>query len=217
MQRRSPCHEPRLADRRRPRRRRTADAQAARTLALADVVLVDDLVNPEVLHSRATTRRSSTSASAAGSNPRRNPRIVAMMLDHLRAGRSVARLKGGDPFVFGRGGEEQQALQAAGIHVEIISGITAGIAAPAAIGIPVTHRDHAQGVIFVTGHGAGEHEAVLARARRHAHDARHLHGHAAAQRQAIATRCCAPTCRPTRLAPRSNRRRAPSSAMSARR
>jgi uroporphyrin-III C-methyltransferase len=132
--------------------------KATRALAQADVVLVDDLVNPDVLQfARADAevvyvgkRGGQPSTSQAG--------IVAAMLAHLRAGRSVARLKGGDPFVFGRGGEEQQALQAEGIHVEVINGITAGIAAPAAIGIPVTHRDHAQGVVFVTGHGAGSGE-----------------------------------------------------------
>jgi uroporphyrin-III C-methyltransferase len=133
--------------------------KAARTLALADVVLVDDLVNPEVLQFARTDAQIIHVGKRGGQTSTPQHEIVATMLEHLRAGRSVARLKGGDPFVFGRGGEEQQALQAAGVHVEIISGITAGIAAPAAIGIPVTHRDHAQGVIFVTGHGAGEHEA----------------------------------------------------------
>ena len=133
--------------------------KAARTLALADVVLVDDLVNPDVLQFAREDAQIVYVGKRGGQQTTPQPDIVAMMLEHLRAGRSVARLKGGDPFVFGRGGEEQQALQDAGIHVEIISGITAGIAAPAAVGIPVTHRDHAQGVIFVTGHGAGEHEA----------------------------------------------------------
>jgi uroporphyrin-III C-methyltransferase len=133
--------------------------KAARTLALADVVLVDDLVNPEVLQFARADAQVVYVGKRGGHASTPQPEIVAMMLDHLRAGRSVARLKGGDPFVFGRGGEELQALQAAGVQVEIVSGITAGIAAPAAIGVPVTHRDHAQGVIFVTGHGAGEHEA----------------------------------------------------------
>ena len=133
--------------------------KAVRTLALADVVLVDDLVNPEVLQFARDDAQIVHVGKRGGQESTPQAAIVSTMLEHLHAGRSVARLKGGDPFVFGRGGEEQQALQAAGIHVEIISGITAGIAAPTAIGIPVTHRDHAQGVIFVTGHGAGEHEA----------------------------------------------------------
>ncbi|MEX3931868.1 uroporphyrinogen-III C-methyltransferase [Paraburkholderia phymatum] len=133
--------------------------KAVRALAQADVVLVDDLVNPEVLQFARDDALIVHVGKRGGHASTPQPAIVAMMLDYLRAGRSVARLKGGDPFVFGRGGEELQALQAAGVHVEIVSGITAGIAAPAAIGIPVTHRDYAQGVIFVTGHGAGEHEA----------------------------------------------------------
>ncbi|ACC72322.1 uroporphyrinogen-III C-methyltransferase [Paraburkholderia phymatum] len=133
--------------------------KAVRTLAQADVVLIDDLANPEVLQFARDDALIVHVGKRGGHASTPQPAIVAMMLDHLRAGRSVARLKGGDPFVFGRGGEEQQALQAAGVHVEIVNGITAGIAAPAAIGIPVTHRDYAQGVIFVTGHGAHEHEA----------------------------------------------------------
>ncbi|MBW9104627.1 uroporphyrinogen-III C-methyltransferase [Paraburkholderia phenoliruptrix] len=142
--------------------------KATRALAQADVILVDDLVNPDVLQ---FARESATIVHVGkrGGHPS-TPQagIVTQMLEHLKAGRSVARLKGGDPFVFGRGGEEQQALHAAGIEVEIISGITAGIAAPAALGIPVTHRDHAQGVVFVTGHGAGTSEpdwAALAATR----------------------------------------------------
>src|SRR2546425_10002061 len=75
-----------------------------------------------------------------------------MMLKIVEAGQTVARLKGGDPFVFGRGGEEMQALMEPGIEVEVISGITAGIGVPAALGIPVTHREIARGVTFVTGH-----------------------------------------------------------------
>lgn len=132
--------------------------KAARVLALADVVLVDDLVNPDVLQFARADAVVIHVGKRGGHPSTPQAGIVAQMLDHLQAGRSVARLKGGDPFVFGRGGEEQQALQAAGIEVEIVNGITAGIAAPAAIGIPVTHRDHAQGVVFVTGHGAGSGE-----------------------------------------------------------
>ncbi|ACD19363.1 uroporphyrin-III C-methyltransferase [Paraburkholderia phytofirmans PsJN] len=132
--------------------------KATLALAQADVVLVDDLVNPEVLQFARADALVVYVGKRGGHPSTPQEGIVAQMLEHVRAGRSVARLKGGDPFVFGRGGEEQQALHAAGIEVEVINGITAGIAAPAAIGIPVTHRDHAQGVVFVTGHGAGSGE-----------------------------------------------------------
>ena len=132
--------------------------KATRALAQADVVLVDDLVNPDVLQFARADALVVYVGKRGGHPSTPQAGIVAQMLEHARAGRSVARLKGGDPFVFGRGGEEQQALQAAGIVVEVINGITAGIAAPAAIGIPVTHRDYAQGVVFVTGHGAGSGE-----------------------------------------------------------
>lgn len=132
--------------------------KAVRAIAAADVLLVDDLVNPEVLrHARADARIEHV-GKRGGHASTPQAEIVATMLAHLRAGRSVARLKGGDPFVFGRGGEELIALGAAGFEVEVVSGITAGIAAPAALGIPVTHRGDAQGVIFVTGHGAGADE-----------------------------------------------------------
>ncbi|VVD60236.1 uroporphyrinogen-III C-methyltransferase [Pandoraea capi] len=132
--------------------------KAMRALGQADVVLVDDLVNPGILAMAAPHAQIVYVGKRGGhaSTPQRE--IIALMLSHLRAGRSVARLKGGDPFVFGRGGEELQALQAAGVPVEILGGITAGIAAPTTLGIPVTHRGLAQGVIFVTGHSAGEDE-----------------------------------------------------------
>ena len=74
------------------------------------------------------------------------------MIERARAGSSVVRVKGGDPFVFGRGGEEAEALRAAGVEFEVVPGVTAGVAAPAYAGIPVTHREDSSAVAFVTGH-----------------------------------------------------------------
>jgi uroporphyrin-III C-methyltransferase len=88
------------------------------------------------------------------------------MVMAVKEGDNVVRLKGGDPFIFGRGGEEIQALQAAGIEVTVINGITSGLAAMTSLGVPLTHRDHAHGVVFVTGHAkpgdAGTDWALLA-------------------------------------------------------
>jgi uroporphyrin-III C-methyltransferase len=128
--------------------------KAVRALSEADVVLVDDLVNPEVLKFARADAFVKHVGKRGGHPSTPQAVIIEEMLAHVRAGRVVARLKGGDPFVFGRGGEEVEALRAAGVKVEVVSGITAGIAAPASVGIPVTHRDHTMGVVFITGHGA---------------------------------------------------------------
>lgn len=106
---------------------------------------------------RALTSRNRALSEIMGPRARRcksTPQefIERRMIAEAKAGLTVARIKGGDPFVFGRGGEEMRALNAAGIEVEVVPGITAGIAAPAALGIPVTHRDFAHGVTLVTGH-----------------------------------------------------------------
>ena len=131
--------------------------KAARLLRAADVVLVDDLVDRRVLaHARRGARvievgkRGGCRINSRASTPQAF--IEKLMVRYARRGATVIRLKGGDPFVFGRGGEEWAALIRAGIPVEAVSGITAGIAAPAALGIPVTHRDVARGVTFLTGH-----------------------------------------------------------------
>jgi uroporphyrin-III C-methyltransferase len=130
--------------------------KAARAIAQADVILIDDLVNRAVLaHARdgvrvvAVGKRGGCASTSQGF-------IERLMVNEARAGHAVVRLKGGDPFLFGRGGEELARLRAAGIAAEVIPGITSGLAAPLAAGVSVTHRDHSPGVIFVTGHEKDE-------------------------------------------------------------
>ena len=139
--------------------------KAVRALRRASVVLVDDLVADGVLRYVRRTARVIHVGKRGGCASTPQAFIEKLMIAEARRGEQVVRLKGGDPFVFGRGGEERDALRAAGIEVEVVNGITAGIAAPAAIGIPVTDRRFTQGVALVTGHGS-EHEpdwAALAR------------------------------------------------------
>jgi len=126
--------------------------RAARTLAAADVVLVDDLVNRDVLvHCRAAARIVAI-GKRAGCRSTPQAFIERLMLRYARQGYTVVRLKGGDPFVFGRGAEELEFLARHGIAAEVVCGITAGIAVPAALGIALTHREVARGVTFVSGH-----------------------------------------------------------------
>jgi uroporphyrin-III C-methyltransferase len=141
--------------------------RAARLIAAADLLLVDDLVDARVLDLARPDARVLAVGKRGGCVSTEQAFIHQLMIRETRHGARVVRLKGGDPFVFGRGGEECDALRAAGIEVEVVPGITAGIAAPAAIGIPVTDRRHVSGVAFVTGHaqpgGAGADWAALAR------------------------------------------------------
>lgn len=126
--------------------------KAVRVIGEADVALVDDLVNPAVLAHLRPGARVIHVGKRGGCKSTPQAFIEKLLVAEAQAGHTVVRLKGGDPFVFGRGGEETAALDKAGIRWEVISGITAGIAAPAAAGIPVTHRDAGRGVAFITGH-----------------------------------------------------------------
>jgi uroporphyrin-III C-methyltransferase len=126
--------------------------KAARALAAADVVLVDELVNRGCLAHARPDARIIEVGKRGGCKSTPQSFIEKLLVLYASQGRNVVRLKGGDPFVFGRGGEEAEALRAQGIDVEVIPGVTAGTAVPATLGIPVTHRELARGVTFVTGH-----------------------------------------------------------------
>lgn len=127
---------------------------AAHALADADVVLHDALVAPEIL-ALAPQARIEAVGKRAGRPGTLQLRINQRLIQFARAGHRVVRLKGGDPMLFGRGGEEVLALAAAGVPFRIVPGITAGIGGAAAAGIPTTHRGLGQSVVFATGHGAG--------------------------------------------------------------
>lgn len=125
---------------------------ALRAMNEADVILHDRLVSDEVLRlARRDAQRIEVGKSAQGHSVRQEA-IHALMLEHARAGKRVVRLKGGDPFIFGRGGEELEFLRAHGIAYEVVPGITAAVACAAYAGIPLTHRDRAQSVRLVTAH-----------------------------------------------------------------
>jgi len=125
--------------------------KARRLLDEADVVLHDKLPGPEILETIPEAKREDVGKRAGGERTPQSE-INARLVELAEAGEDVVRLKGGDPFVFGRGGEEMQHLAENEIPFEVVPGITSAIAAPAAADIPVTHRDHASSVSFVTGH-----------------------------------------------------------------
>jgi len=126
--------------------------KALKAIQAATVLLVDDLVSPEVVAHASPRARIVYVGKRGGCKSTPQAFIEKLMLMAAREGESVVRLKGGDPFIFGRGGEEVEHLRAAGVTVEVVNGITSGLAAATSLGVPLTHRDHAQGVIFITGH-----------------------------------------------------------------
>ena len=129
--------------------------KAVKAMRAADVLLVDDLISDEILAYANASARIVHVGKRGGCKSTPQEFIERLMIAEAKQGRTVVRLKGGDPFVFGRGGEECESLRAAGLEVEIVNGITAGLAAPTALGIPLTHRDVCHEAIFVTEH-AGE-------------------------------------------------------------
>ncbi|MCU1623048.1 MAG: uroporphyrinogen-III C-methyltransferase [Frankiales bacterium] len=138
--------------------------KGAQLLGEADVVLVDRLVDPGILeHVREEAEVIDVGkASWTGTAPRQDE-INSQLVAHARAGKKVVRLKGGDPFVFGRGSEEAEALVAQGIPFQVVPGVTSAIAAAAYAGIPVTARGYTQDVCIVTGHLDPDDEASQVR------------------------------------------------------
>ncbi|MDQ6624828.1 MAG: uroporphyrinogen-III C-methyltransferase, partial [Verrucomicrobiota bacterium] len=118
----------------------------------AEVLIYDYLCNPEMLRWAPATAEKIYAGKKAGEHTLSQDEINALLVEKTSAGKSVVRLKGGDPFVFGRGGEEAQALAAAGLSFEIVPGVTSAVAGPAYAGIPVTHRGNTSHVTFFTGH-----------------------------------------------------------------
>ena len=126
--------------------------KAVKAIQAATVLLVDDLVNDEILKHASRSARIVHVGKRGGCKSTPQAFIGKLMENAVNEGETVVRLKGGDPFIFGRGGEEVAQLREAGIEVTVINGITSGLAAISSLGAPLTHREHAHGVVFVTGH-----------------------------------------------------------------
>jgi uroporphyrin-III C-methyltransferase len=126
--------------------------KALKAIQAATVLLVDDLVNEAIVAMASPGARVIHVGKRGGCKSTPQSFIEKLMVTAALEGENVVRLKGGDPFTFGRGGEEVESLQAAGVRVSVVNGITAGLAAVTSLGVPLTHREHAHGVVFVTGH-----------------------------------------------------------------
>src|SRR5213080_4644271 len=136
--------------------------RALELIAEADAILHDHLIPPGALDGARPDADLRYVGKQPGGHSMQQDEINALLVELARSHELVVRLKGGDPFVFGRGGEEAQALAEAGVAFEVVPGVTAGVAAPAYAGIPVTHRDDASAVAFVTGHeDPGKQETAL--------------------------------------------------------
>ena len=129
--------------------------KALRLLRAADVIVHDRLIDSRILAEAKQAATLIDVGKAPGRTGRTQSKISGLLIDEARNGRMVVRLKGGDPFVFGRGGEEAEALAAASVSFEVVPGVTSAIAAPAYAGIPLTHRDHASSFTVVTGSLSG--------------------------------------------------------------
>lgn len=126
--------------------------KAARLIREAEVVVYDRLVSPEIMQLAGASATRVCVGKESGRHPVPQHKINELLIAYARSGRLTVRLKGGDPFIFGRGSEEAQALRAAGLSCEIVPGITAAQGCAASTGVPLTHRGCATGVRYVTGH-----------------------------------------------------------------
>jgi uroporphyrin-III C-methyltransferase len=123
-----------------------------RLLQAAEVVVYDDLINRDLLQACTAGCELHPVGKRCGQHSAQQEHIIELLVTQAQAGRRVVRLKGGDPFIFGRGGEELTALLRAGISCEVVPGVTAAASAGAAAGVPLTHRDFSSAVVFLTGH-----------------------------------------------------------------
>ena len=126
--------------------------KAVKAIEAATVLLVDDLVSDAIVAYASPSARIIHVGKRGGCQSTPQAFIEKLMLQEALGGENVVRLKGGDPFIFGRGGEEVEHLRAQGVKVTVINGITAGLAGVTSLGVPLTHRAHAHGVLFITGH-----------------------------------------------------------------
>jgi uroporphyrin-III C-methyltransferase len=126
--------------------------KALKAIQQATVLLVDDLVNDAIVAHANPAARIVHVGKRGGCKSTPQSFIERLMITAALEGENVVRLKGGDPFIFGRGGEEVEHLEEAGIRVSVVNGVTAGLAAVTSLNVPLTHREHAHGVVFVTGH-----------------------------------------------------------------
>jgi len=128
--------------------------RAVKAIQSADAVLYDALIDPEILDLAPPAARRIDVGKRCGRHAMKQTAINALIVKLAQAGKHVVRLKGGDPFVFGRGGEELDTLRAAGVPVTVVPGVTSACAAAASLQVPLTHRDVARSLHFVTGHGS---------------------------------------------------------------
>jgi uroporphyrin-III C-methyltransferase len=135
--------------------------KAVKVLKEADVVIYDRLVGEEILCLAPEGAEMIYVGKRTGKHEVPQDKITELIVEKAQSGGKIVRLKGGDPFIFGRGGEEAEALVEKGIEFEVVPGVSSSVAAPMYAGIPLTHRDYAASVAIITGHRAGDAEKVI--------------------------------------------------------